>query len=93
MQATGILRRVDDLGRVVIPKEIRRTLNIHEGDPMEIFLDNNGGVTFVPYKPLMANKVDDLAQQIDRIVDLNVEERAEVMMMLQKVRNIVARSE
>ena len=41
MKATGIIRRVDDLGRVVIPKEIRRTLKIHEGDPLEIFLENN----------------------------------------------------
>lgn len=38
MKATGIIRRIDDLGRVVIPKEIRRTLGIHEGDPLEIFL-------------------------------------------------------
>ena len=37
MKATGIIRRIDDLGRVVIPKEIRRTLGLHEGDPMEIF--------------------------------------------------------
>ena len=41
MQATGIIRRIDDLGRVVIPKEIRRSLKIREGDPLEIFLENN----------------------------------------------------
>lgn len=41
MKATGIIRRIDDLGRVVIPKEIRRTLKIHEGDPLEIFLEND----------------------------------------------------
>ena len=41
MKATGIVRRVDDLGRVVIPKEIRRTLKIREGDPLEIFLEND----------------------------------------------------
>ena len=41
MKATGIIRRVDDLGRVVIPKEIRRTLKIHEGDPLEIFLEKD----------------------------------------------------
>lgn len=39
MRATGIVRRIDDLGRVVIPKEIRRTMNIREGDPLEIYLD------------------------------------------------------
>ena len=44
MKATGIVRRIDDLGRVVIPKEIRRTLRIREGDPLEIFVDHDGEV-------------------------------------------------
>ena len=44
MKATGIIRRVDDLGRIVIPKEIRKTLKIREGDPVEIFTDNQGQV-------------------------------------------------
>lgn len=48
MKATGIVRRVDDLGRVVIPKEIRRTLRIREGDPLEIFLED-GGIIFKKY--------------------------------------------
>jgi AbrB family transcriptional regulator (stage V sporulation protein T) len=42
MKATGIVRRIDDLGRVAIPKEIRRNMSIHEGDPLEIFTDDNG---------------------------------------------------
>ena len=42
MKATGIVRRIDDLGRVVIPKEIRRTMRIREGDPLELFLDRDG---------------------------------------------------
>ena len=46
MKATGIVRRIDDLGRVVIPKEIRRTLRIREGDPLEIFTESNGEVIF-----------------------------------------------
>ena len=46
MKATGIVRRIDDLGRVVIPKEIRRTLRIREGDPLEIFTEREGGVIF-----------------------------------------------
>ena len=46
MKATGIVRRIDDLGRVVIPKEIRRTMRIREGDPLEIFTDREGGVIF-----------------------------------------------
>lgn len=50
MKATGIIRRIDDLGRVVIPKEIRRTMNIREGEPLEIFLED-GGVIFKKYLP------------------------------------------
>lgn len=46
MKATGIVRRIDDLGRVVIPKEIRRTMRIREGDPLEIYTDKDGGVIF-----------------------------------------------
>ena len=49
MKATGIVRRIDDLGRVVIPKEIRRTMRIREGDPLEIYTDKNGGVIFRKY--------------------------------------------
>ena len=52
MKATGIVRRVDDLGRVVIPKEIRRTLKIREGDPLEIFLEDNECVCFKKYSAL-----------------------------------------
>lgn len=51
MKATGIVRRIDDLGRVVIPKEIRRTASIREGDPLEIFIDEDGGVVFKKYIP------------------------------------------
>lgn len=50
MKATGIVRRIDDLGRVVIPKEIRRTLNIQEGDPLEVFVGENGSVVFQKYE-------------------------------------------
>ena len=52
MKATGIVRRIDDLGRVVIPKEIRRTLRIREGDPLEIFTDKEGGVIFKKYSQM-----------------------------------------
>ena len=52
MKATGIVRRIDDLGRVVIPKEIRRTLRIREGDPLEIFTDRDGEVIFKKYSPM-----------------------------------------
>ena len=52
MKATGIVRRIDDLGRVVIPKEIRRTMRIREGDPLEIYTDRNGEVIFKKYSPM-----------------------------------------
>lgn len=50
MKATGLVRRIDDLGRVVIPKEIRRTLNIKEGDPLEIYTGEDGAVIFRKYQ-------------------------------------------
>ena len=52
MKATGIVRRIDDLGRVVIPKEIRRTMRIREGDPLEIYTDNDGEFIFKKYSPI-----------------------------------------
>jgi stage V sporulation protein T len=50
MKATGIIRRIDDLGRVVIPKEVRRTMKIKEGDPLEIFTDREGCIIFKKYQ-------------------------------------------
>lgn len=61
MKATGIVRRIDDLGRVVIPKEIRRTMRIREGDPLEIYTDKDGGVIFKKYS-LMSGLGDFSAQ-------------------------------
>ena len=52
MKATGIVRRIDDLGRVVIPKEIRRTMRLREGDPLEIYTDREGEVIFKKYSPI-----------------------------------------
>ena len=62
MKATGIVRRVDDLGRIVIPKEIRRTLKIREGDPLEIYTEKDGGVIFRKYSPM--GDLQDFASQI-----------------------------
>ena len=62
MKATGIVRRVDDLGRIVIPKEIRRTLRIREGDPLEIYTDKDGEVIFKKYSPI--GELSDFAAQI-----------------------------
>ena len=52
MKATGVVRRIDDLGRVVIPKEIRKTLRIKEGDPLEIFTDREGSIILRKYSPI-----------------------------------------
>ncbi|MGE5554197.1 MAG: stage V sporulation T C-terminal domain-containing protein [Betaproteobacteria bacterium] len=61
MKATGIVRRIDDLGRVVIPKEIRRTLRIRENDPLEIFTDREGEIIFKKYSPM--GDLGDFAQE------------------------------
>lgn len=61
MKATGIVRRIDDLGRVVIPKELRRTLRIKEGDPLEIFVGNDGCITLRKYSPF--KNLDGFAQE------------------------------
>ena len=66
MKATGIVRRIDDLGRVVIPKEIRRTMRIREGDPLEIYTDKEGGVIFKKYS-LMGGVADFAAQLCDTL--------------------------
>jgi AbrB family transcriptional regulator (stage V sporulation protein T) len=61
VKATGIVRRIDDLGRVVIPKEIRRTLRIREGDPLEIFVDRDGEVILKKYSPI--SELGDFAKE------------------------------
>ena len=66
MKATGIVRRIDDLGRVVIPKEIRRTMRIREGDPLEIYTDKDGGVIFKKYS-LMGGVAEFAGQLCDTL--------------------------
>ena len=72
MKATGIVRRIDDLGRVVIPKEIRRTLRIREGDPLEIYTDSNGEVVFKKYSPVgeMSTFASQYAEVLSRVSSL-----------------------
>ena len=69
MKATGIVRRVDDLGRIVIPKEIRRTLRIREGDPLEIYTEKDGGVFFRKYSPM--GDLQDFAAQMCEAIGAN----------------------
>jgi AbrB family transcriptional regulator (stage V sporulation protein T) len=74
MKATGIVRRIDDLGRVVIPKEIRRTMRIREGDPLEIYTSGEGEVVFKKYSPMgeMNQMADEYAQVLHKIGGLPV---------------------
>ncbi|MBE5780657.1 MAG: stage V sporulation protein T [Clostridiales bacterium] len=74
MKATGIVRRIDDLGRVVIPKEIRRTMRIREGDPLEIFTDRDGGVILKKYSPIgeMGRFAQEFADSIQKALDQTV---------------------
>lgn len=73
MKATGIVRKVDELGRIVIPKEIRRTLRIREGEPLEIFTERDGEVIFKKYSPvgdlqaLAAQLCDSIGKNTGRI--------------------------
>lgn len=70
MKATGVVRRIDDLGRIVIPKEIRRTMRIREGDPLEIFTDKDGGVVFKKYS-LMGGLSDFAGQMCETLSKLS----------------------
>lgn len=70
MKATGIVRRIDELGRVVIPKEIRRTLRIREGDPLEIFTDREGGVILKKYSPI--GEMGEFAKQFTDGISKNI---------------------
>lgn len=69
MKATGIIRRVDDLGRIVIPKDIRRTIGIHEGEPLEIFIEGDDTVCFRKYKTNLGDAVEHLRDQIENCGD------------------------
>ena len=70
MKATGIVRRIDDLGRIVIPKEIRRTMRIREGDPMEIFTSREGEILLKKYSPVgeLGEFATELAESIAQTI-------------------------
>jgi len=80
MKATGIIRRIDDLGRVVIPKEIRRTLRLREGDPLEIFV-SDGGVTFQKYHPelLYEESIDEIIKSLLDDYDMDCPEAMDLL--------------
>ncbi|WP_304841256.1 AbrB/MazE/SpoVT family DNA-binding domain-containing protein [Phocaeicola sartorii] len=91
MKATGIIRRVDDLGRIVLPKEVRRKVGITEGTPMEIFTDSDGIVLkkYNTSKELM-NVVSVLSEAVDNSVDdLEGEKVSAIRGHIKEIRNVL----
>lgn len=64
MKATGIVRRLDDLGRIVIPKEIRRTMGVREGDPLELIVNQCGNLELVPYHSTASDQIRGIADTL-----------------------------
>ena len=85
MKSTGIIRRIDDLGRVVVPKEIRRTLGIWEGDPMELFVEGNK-VIFCKYSPM--RELKNLVENLDSFIQEECDESHGKALLLEKIDEI-----
>ncbi len=93
MRATGIIRRIDDLGRVVIPKEIRRNCGIREGDPLEIYLDPvDRAVCFKRYTP-MSEHADTLNQLEDWVEEFMYEDRTKARDLIRQLRTVFQKAE
>lgn len=91
MKATGIIRRIDDLGRIVIPKEIRRSMGIKGNDPFEIYISAEGGVVFVPYRP---DTINDLVMLKERVLHKarearSTEEQAVIKLAFEAIEKIM----
>lgn len=92
MKATGIIRRVDDLGRVVIPRELRRTMGIREGEPLEIYTEGRDTVCFRKYETNLSCEIDHLVDTIETCVD-DYEKMAQIKKLLGEVRKLVKSEE
>lgn len=88
MRATGIVRRVDDLGRIVIPKEIRRSMGIKEGEPLEIYLENDA-VIFRRYSYNLVKEVERVAELIECNCNADTETMADISRMLSTIAELV----
>lgn len=86
MRATGIIRRTDDLGRIVIPKEIRRKMGVRDGEPMEIYLDGSDTICFRKYQFDMVSEIDGVWESVvsDWMYDIACEGTAEQKEMVQR---------
>ena len=94
MKPTGIIRRIDDLGRVVIPKDIRRTMGLREGDPLEIFISDEGGVIFLPYRTSLAHDVRAMKDRIStELVTGNSIREEQVMNYLEEAARLIEKLE
>lgn len=89
MRATGIIRRIDPLGRVVIPKEICRTMGLKEGDPLEIFLEGKDTVCFCKYNTNLCDEVDNLKYQIENFSGVPYETQERITILLNEVRKLI----
>lgn len=93
MKATGIIRRIDDLGRVVIPREIRRNMGIREGDPLEIYLDPvDKLVCFRRYTP-MGEHADTLDKLEDWVEEFMYEDRTKARDLIRQLRAVFQKAE
>ena len=88
MRATGIVRRVDDLGRVVIPREIRRSMGIKEGEPLEIYLENDA-IIFRRYCYNLVDEVKRVAELVECHCNADTETMADISRMLSTVAELV----
>lgn len=84
MKATGIVRRIDDLGRIVIPKEIRKTMHVREGDPLELYICENG-IMFRKYKQEVAEDLLRLANDADALDDFPEENKDAARLLLTEI--------
>ena len=90
MKATGIVRRIDDLGRIVIPKEIRQTMRIRAGEPLEIFIEGEDTVCFRKYKTNLGDAVEHLKDQIENCCDdLTIDALMRIDTLLEEVQELV----
>lgn len=92
MRATGIVRRVDDLGRVVIPKEIRRSMGIREGEPMEIYLENDA-VMFRRYSYKLTAEVARVAELVENHCNANEDTMDRLGELFNEIDNILRAEE
>lgn len=88
MKSTGIIRRIDDLGRVVIPKEIRRNLGIYEGEPLEIYLVD-GGVVFRKFELNLTQETKTLWEKMEQFTPYNDPNRLEILKNMSKTMDLL----